>query len=68
MCAERAWQRCHRRLIAELLTAQGHHVIHLIGPGRREPHRLYDESQIREGRLYLCGSPVGKEALAGPIR
>jgi uncharacterized protein (DUF488 family) len=58
MCAETAWQRCHRRLIAELLTAQGHRVVHLIGPGRREPHRLYDESEIREGRLYLCGSPV----------
>jgi uncharacterized protein (DUF488 family) len=58
LCAETAWQRCHRRFIAELLTAQGHRVIHLIGPGRREPHRLYDESEIREGRLFLCGSPV----------
>jgi uncharacterized protein (DUF488 family) len=58
MCAETAWQRCHRRFIAEILTARGHHVVHLIGPGRREPHRLYDESEIREGRLYLCGSPV----------
>jgi uncharacterized protein (DUF488 family) len=58
MCAETAWQRCHRRLIAELLTARGHHVVHLIGPGRREPHRLYDESEIHEGRLYLCGSLV----------
>jgi uncharacterized protein (DUF488 family) len=58
MCAETAWQRCHRRFIAELLTAQGHRVIHLIGPRRREPHRLYDESEIREGRLYLCGIQV----------
>jgi uncharacterized protein (DUF488 family) len=58
MCAETAWQRCHRRLIAEILTAQGHHVTHVIGPGQREPHRLYDGSEIREGRLYLCGSPV----------
>jgi uncharacterized protein (DUF488 family) len=58
MCAETAWQRCHRRFIAELLAAQGHRVIHLIGPRRREPHRLYDESEIRGGRLFLCGSPV----------
>jgi uncharacterized protein (DUF488 family) len=58
MCAETAWQRCHRRFIAELLAAQDHRVVHLIGPDRREPHRLYDESEIREGRLYLCGSPV----------
>jgi uncharacterized protein (DUF488 family) len=58
MCAESAWTRCHRRLIAELLTARGHEVSHLLGPGRREGHRLYDGSEIRAGRLYLCGSLV----------
>ena len=61
MCAETAWQRCHRRLIAELLTAQGHEVIHLLGPGRREPHGLYDESEIRNGQLFLCGSQVARK-------
>jgi len=45
-------------LIAELLVARGHTVVHLLGPTRREPHRLYDESEIREGRLYLCGGLV----------
>jgi uncharacterized protein (DUF488 family) len=55
MCAETLWTRCHRRLIAELLTARGHEVVHLLGPGRREPHRLYDEAEIRSGALYLCG-------------
>jgi uncharacterized protein (DUF488 family) len=59
MCAELLWWRCHRRLIAELLTARGHEVIHLLRPGKREPHRLYDESEIRGGRLYLCGHLVG---------
>jgi uncharacterized protein (DUF488 family) len=58
MCAETPWQRCHRRLIAELLVASGHEAVHLIAPGRNEPHRLYDESEIRDGRLYLCGAPV----------
>ena len=58
MCAETPWQKCHRRLIAELLTARGVVVTHLVGPGRREPHRLYDESEIRGGRLYLCGQLV----------
>jgi uncharacterized protein (DUF488 family) len=58
MCAETAWQRCHRRLIAELLVARGEDVVHLLGPGRREPHRLYDESETRAGRLYLCGRLV----------
>jgi uncharacterized protein (DUF488 family) len=58
MCAETPWWRCHRRLIAELLTARGHDVTHLLGPGRRAPHALYDESEIRAGRLYLCGALV----------
>jgi len=67
LCAETPWQRCHRRLIAELLTARGHEVIHLLGPGRQEPHRLYPESDVRAGRLFLCGSPVG-ERPSGPDR
>ena len=58
MCAETWWVRCHRRLIAELLVARGHDVTHLIGPGRRDGHRLYHESEIRDGRLYLCGALV----------
>jgi uncharacterized protein (DUF488 family) len=58
MCAETLWTRCHRRLIAELLVARGYDVTHLLSPGRREPHRLYDESEVRDGRLYLCGALV----------
>ena len=58
LCAETLWWRCHRRLIAELLTARGHEVVHLLGPRERARHRLYDESEIRDGRLYLCNELV----------
>ena len=58
MCAETLWTRCHRRLIAELLAARGHEVVHLLAPGRREPHRPWDEAEVRAGRLYLCGQLV----------
>jgi len=58
MCAETLWVRCHRRLISELLAARGHDVVHLLGPGRSEPHRRWDEAEHRDGRLYLCGSLV----------
>jgi uncharacterized protein (DUF488 family) len=58
MCAETPWQRCHRRWISELLTAHGAEVVHLIRPGEREPHRLHPESEVRDGRLYVCGSLV----------
>jgi uncharacterized protein (DUF488 family) len=59
MCAETPWQRCHRRLISELLVARGHEVVHLIRPGQRERHRLFDDSEVREGKLHLCGALVG---------
>jgi len=58
MCAETVWWRCHRRLIAELLVARGHDVLHLLGPHETRRHRLYDESEVRDGRLYLCGAFV----------
>ena len=44
-------------LIAELLVARGHRVLHLL-PDRIEPHRLSDEAEVRDGKLYLCGELV----------
>jgi uncharacterized protein (DUF488 family) len=58
MCAETLWVRCHRRLIAELLAARGHEVVHLLGIGRSEPHARWAEAEYRDGRLYLCGHLV----------
>jgi uncharacterized protein (DUF488 family) len=58
MCAETVWWRCHRRLIAELLVARGHDVLHLLGPHRAERHRPWEEAEYRHGRLYLCGELV----------
>jgi uncharacterized protein (DUF488 family) len=58
MCAERLWWRCHRRFIAELLTARGDEVLHLLGPHEFQHHRLLEESEVRDGRLYLCGELV----------
>ena len=58
MCAETLWTKCHRRLIAELLAARGHGVVHLLAPGRREAHEQWDEAEYRDGDLYLCGQRV----------
>lgn len=55
MCAETLWWRCHRRLIADLLVARGHGVLHLIRPGETQQHQLGFDGEIRDGRLYLCG-------------
>lgn len=58
LCAETAWQRCHRRLIADLLWARGHEIVHLVRPHATERHRPWDEAEARRGRLYLCGELV----------
>ena len=57
MCAETPWTKCHRRFIADLLVARGHDVLHL-SPDGVEPHRLPEEAEARDGRLYLCGELV----------
>jgi uncharacterized protein (DUF488 family) len=57
LCAETVWWRCHRMLIAELLVARGREVLHLL-PDRVERHRLSDDAEARDGRLYLCGELV----------
>ena len=58
LCAETLWWRCHRRLIAELLAARGHEVIHLIRPHEERRHALGDDAEVKDGMLYLCGEPV----------
>lgn len=59
LCAETLWWRCHRRLIAELLDARDHEVIHLLRPGHSDRHRPWEPiSEKRDGVLHLCGEPV----------
>jgi uncharacterized protein (DUF488 family) len=58
MCAETDWRRCHRRLIADLLTARGNELVHLLRPHQAEQHLLVDVAQAREGKLYVCGQVV----------
>jgi uncharacterized protein (DUF488 family) len=55
MCAETAWVRCHRRLIADLLVARGSRVVHLLRPAAAQPHELGEDAEVRSGKLFLCG-------------
>ena len=57
MCAETLWWRCHRRLIADQLTADGWTVTHLLAPGKSEPHTLWGVARIHDGHLvYDAGT------------
>jgi uncharacterized protein (DUF488 family) len=40
MCAEAVWWRCHRRIIADYLLAQGVPVMHIMGSGKVDPAKL----------------------------
>jgi uncharacterized protein (DUF488 family) len=51
MCAETLWWRCHRRFIADRLTADGWEVVHLLSPGDIRPHVLPSMVRVARGRL-----------------
>jgi uncharacterized protein (DUF488 family) len=52
MCAEVLWWRCHRSLVSDYLTAcRGAEVIHILGPGKSEPHRLHRTARLTDGKL-----------------
>jgi uncharacterized protein (DUF488 family) len=40
MCGEPTWWRCHRRMIADLATRDGHPVQHIMPNGTLSPHRM----------------------------
>src|SRR5688572_9386214 len=58
MCAETLWWRCHRRLLSDRLTADGWDVVHLLAPGKREPHRMWDVARLVDGRLVYDGGAI----------
>jgi uncharacterized protein (DUF488 family) len=61
MCAESLWWRCHRRLLADFVTAaRGVPVRHLMHDGRIEEHRLSPGLRRRDDGLlvYDAGQPT----------
>jgi uncharacterized protein (DUF488 family) len=51
MCAEVLWWRCHRRLIADVLTVLGIPVVHIRDERHSDPHRLAPPARVERGRL-----------------
>jgi uncharacterized protein (DUF488 family) len=67
MCAESMWWRCHRRLLADALAVRGCRVVHLLGPGRVEPHRLHPAARV-EGTRIVYDLPVPDRPGAPALR
>ena len=57
MCAEAMWWQCHRGLIADDFKLRGWQVVHLVAPGRSEPHPYTAAARIVDGRLDY-GAPT----------
>ena len=51
MCAEHAWQQCHRGLISDYLKVAGWEVLHILARGRTEPHPFTQPARVVEGAL-----------------
>jgi uncharacterized protein (DUF488 family) len=52
MCAERLWNECHRRHIADHLVAiEGVQVLHITGPSPPDPHRVDPRARLDAARL-----------------
>jgi len=51
MCAESVPWRCHRSLIADALTVNGHAVAHIMSESKANPHRLTTFAAVRENRI-----------------
>jgi uncharacterized protein (DUF488 family) len=55
MCAEVLWWRCHRRIIADVLTSLGIEVIHIRDATHAEVHRLTAPARMVRGHLTYPG-------------
>jgi uncharacterized protein (DUF488 family) len=51
VCAEAVPWRCHRSLVADVLTARGADVRHIIGDAAPQPHRLTRFAKVHDGRV-----------------
>lgn len=61
LCAEAVPWSCHRRLIADALTARGVEVRHILSPGRADLHELDPNAQVLPGGRLVYSGPAGAQ-------
>lgn len=61
MCSEGLYWRCHRRLVADCLLAQGIEVQHIMPDGESRPHAL-TEGAVIDGREVSYPPTQGSQA------
>ena len=53
MCAEAVWWRCHRRIIADYLIADGYPVFHIMGVNSAEAAEMTDAAHKQRGHVLV---------------
>ena len=62
MCAEAVPWRCHRSLVADVLTVRGIEVRHIMGPAKFQLHKLTPFARAGDGRVTYPAMPtVGED-------
>jgi len=57
MCAERSFERCHRRFLSDFLVAQGAAVNHIVALDDLRPHHLHSAAVVDgAGRITYPGT------------
>ena len=51
MCAEALPWKCHRSLLSDALLIRGARVVHILGPGQSEEHRLTSFAKVDGDRV-----------------
>lgn len=58
MCSEALPWQCHRRLIADVLTAHGWRVLDIVGPRQVKEHQLPEFARVVEGNVTYPGGTL----------
>jgi uncharacterized protein (DUF488 family) len=58
MCAEVLWWRCHRRIIADVLTSLGIEVVHIRDESSADVHELASPARVVGGQLTYAADPA----------
>lgn len=59
MCAEAVWWRCHRRIIADYLLADGISVAHIMGHNKADPAKLTPGAHLLPGGTLVYPAAEG---------
>ena len=66
MCAEHAWQQCHRGLISDYLKVAGWEVVHILARGKTEPHPFTEPARVVDGALTYAAQPAQGDSICRP--